>query len=192
MPTFALIAGACFMADNALYMPYTFLPSIVTHANFSGSDASFVLSIVGVSDLVGRALCGFALDHPRIGPFVGTTASYGVIGVTIGSFSYCSEFYQFAIAASIYGFFMSLCVVGLSPLMIELFGLQALTSTMGLLMVFKGFGQLIGPTVFGKIFDLTHSYFIPCLVSFVVCTLGAVGCHALMVVHQRSRQQSVG
>ena len=186
---FVLFSIASMFVDMGVWMPFTFLPSQMIKAGIKASDASLVISIIGICNMIGRLTGGLATDHPKVGPCKAYITATGIIAVSFAMLPFCSTFVHFAVVAAFYGYCIGLFVVALFPLTVFFFGLDRFSSAMGFLMLFKGIGSLVGPTVLGMVFDATLSYRIPCLIAVGVVFVGIVLSISVTKLHAR-RQMS--
>ena len=61
--TYLLVTLADGVATLALFIPFTFLPSLATSQGISPSDAAFLISAAGLSSSTGRLLSGLLCDR---------------------------------------------------------------------------------------------------------------------------------
>ena len=65
--------------------------------------------------------------------------------------------------------------VALAPaVVIDYFGGRHASSLIGILYTSVAFGTLVGPSVAGFVFDISHSYTLPILLSIGVCVVATV------------------
>ena len=73
----------------ALYLPFEFLPSQMVNAGLSHSIAGRVMSSTSIAGLAGRLVCGFLMDHPKIGVLGSYSGSQLIVGLAILCFQFC-------------------------------------------------------------------------------------------------------
>ena len=93
--------------------------------------ASFLLSIIGIANLISRLGFGAMLDHPKVIAIVINTISMMVTGLTFAVLPLCSDFESFAAIGAIYGLFAGGYVISQPIILADIFGVQSLTSSLG-------------------------------------------------------------
>ena len=88
-PKFHLFMLHGFFHFTTLYMPFQFLPSQMFNVGLTQKVASRVVSTMAFAGLVGRLVCGFLMDHPKIGVMRAFTLSQLVVGLAIFCFQFC-------------------------------------------------------------------------------------------------------
>ena len=137
-PFFALICLSNVFGFLALYIPYMYLPNLILAKGMTLSEASFVVSVIGISNTVGRVIIGWIVDFPRISALLVTSASLFLSGICILAFpSFCSDFSSFLAVALGLGFSVSAYISLTSIVLVDLVGLDDLTSAFGLLVSFR-------------------------------------------------------
>ncbi len=140
-----------------------------TDLGMSAISASIILAIIGLLGMVGRPTMGFAAD--RLGNKATAIASLVLLSVAFSGLSATDRLWMLYLFAVIYGFFCGLGIL-LSPIIVELFGLRALGTILGAVLLANSIGGAIGPIVAGHIFDTTGTYHL----AFITCaTLGIIG-----------------
>lgn len=89
-PKFHLFMLHGFFHFTALNLPYQFLPSQMLSVGLTQKVASRVVSAMALGGLVGRLICGFVMDHPKIGVLKAFTASQFVVGLSLLCFQFCT------------------------------------------------------------------------------------------------------
>jgi MFS family permease len=134
----------------------THLVPHVTDIGFSAGEAAIVLSIVGVTGIVGSILMGRISDN--IGRHVAAIVCSLLQAIGIGLLIWARELWVFYLFAAIYGFASS----GFSPVVTALIGdtlgLRNLGMIIGILSIASSIGMVIGPAMGGIIFDIQNSY----------------------------------
>eukprot|EP00095_Tigriopus_kingsejongensis_P006332 maker-scaffold411_size179879-snap-gene-0.35 protein:Tk06332 transcript:maker-scaffold411_size179879-snap-gene-0.35-mRNA-1 annotation:"monocarboxylate transporter 4-like isoform x1" len=159
--TFVFLCLSNILGFFALYVPFVYLPNMMVIKNIPIDEASFVLSAIGISNTIGRIIVGWSVDFPWASSFYITNISLFMGGLSVASFAFCSSFTEFFITGLVFGFSLSAYIALTSILLVDLLGLDSLTSAFGILVSFRGFAAIFGPPVAGMVFDLTESYDIP-------------------------------
>ena len=74
---FMLLCFSNLFATQGLYIPYVFLPSIAASRGVEPVNASFLISIVGISNTICRILSGMLTDLPGVSALVVTFIALG-------------------------------------------------------------------------------------------------------------------
>ena len=134
------------------------LPAYAISLGFDNWDASLLLSIVSMLDLVGR-IGGSALSDIKIMPkhwyFVGGLLASGIslaIMPTSNTYTMLSVYCAFFGLAS--GIYVGITAV----IMADMLGTEKLTSSYGISLFVNGVIQLVGPPICGIVFEQIGSY----------------------------------
>ncbi|XP_077553388.1 monocarboxylate transporter 13-like [Haemaphysalis longicornis] len=158
-PAFQAFALSRVLCGMGYSVPYLFLPSkAVAEVGVSETDASFLLSVIGFSNVVGRVAIGEAADlvgRGRIWIYTGCVMICGlstVLSVLARTYSLL-QLYAAAYGAAGGGFITLSSVV-----VVDLVGLDRLTNAFGLSLLCQGIATLVGPPLIGWVRDATHSF----------------------------------
>merc|ERR1719348_460692 len=94
---FGLLTLANLCSTQGLYIPYMFLPTLAESQGIDPIDASFLISIVGICNTLGRIISGAFTDLPSVSPLVVTTISLGVGSICSLLMPFCSAYWSFAL-----------------------------------------------------------------------------------------------
>merc|ERR1711915_1004190 len=101
------------------YIPYTHLPSAAEAAGVSATNASLLVSAIGVSNTLGRLLAGWMSDQPWGQPIV-------------------SNFWTFLCLSCIFGLLTGMWVSATPPAINYLLGVHLLGPAFGFLTAIRG------------------------------------------------------
>lgn len=158
------IIGAIFFCFGV--SAQTIFVHIVPHTTdigISATSAANILAIIGAAGAAGRIIMGGVAD--RIGNKLALIAIF--ILLSIGLFwllaaNNIRAFYLFAVVFGLaYGGWAAL----ISVVVAELFGLSSLGVILGVVLIGVATGEATGPTLAGRIFDITGSY----QPAFIIC-----------------------
>ena len=135
----------------------TSLPLILTDRGVPPQQASFIMTIVGATMMIGRLSLGALLDRvfaPRLTAmvFLAPTIAFGVLllpNMTSANAMIAAGFLGLALGAE---------VDALAYIASRAFGNRYLGRILGFLMVAFTLGLAFGPTLFGKIHDQSQNY----------------------------------
>ena len=149
----------CVMYLMVYWCSFTIVVHISPHAvdlGLSTVAAASMISVIGISSIVGRLTCGGLID--RIG--LKRTMTIGLVGWVL-AYSWLQlqggiwTLYVFAV---IYGFNHGGLFTAFSPKIAALFGTRAHGSIFGAVLVSAAIGGAIGPYLAGRMFELTGNY----------------------------------
>merc|ERR1719431_1970150 len=112
---------------------------------------------------------------------------------TVAVFPLCSSYWSFVLCALAFGFFVAAYISLTSIVLVDLMGLDNLTSAFGLLTLFRGFSSMIGPPINGWIFEATSLYNVSFFVSGGFLLLaGVISCGVHLLKSRRDREAAEG
>jgi MFS family permease len=116
------------------------------------SQAVFLLSIIGITDTVGRLLSGFVFDLSWFRPRRKLFYCLSVFGSGAFFFGlgFSSSYISFAVCSALQGFFNGITVCQRAVIIVDIVGLDKLSACFGLCVACQGFGVLLGPMLAGS------------------------------------------
>ena len=90
------------------------------------------------------------------------------------AFPFCFDYSSYLIVEILYGISVASYIVAMPILLVDMFGIDFLATTFGILQLFRGFGCLIGPMVCGILYDGTKSYIVPFVTAGVMFIIGGI------------------
>lgn len=134
------------------------LPAYAISLGFENWDASLLLSIVSMLDLVGR-IGGSALSDIKLMPkhwyFIGGLLASG-ISLTI--LPTCNEYGMLSVYCAFFGLASGIYVGITAVIMADMLGTEKLTSSYGISLFVNGIIQLVGPPICGIVYEQIGSY----------------------------------
>merc|ERR1719244_799343 len=150
---FVLQALSNLFATQGLYIPYMYLPGLAVAQGIRTVDASFLISIVGISNTLGRIMTGGFTDLTGVSPLIITTVALGLGGVSSALMTACSSYFSFVLVSVMFGVTLSAWCAVTSPSVVEVLGLDLLTMGFGAVTFVRGCAALTGPPMAGFIAD---------------------------------------
>ncbi|XP_012944665.1 monocarboxylate transporter 4 [Aplysia californica] len=139
------------------FVPFTYMP---TYAMDMGSDswsAAFLISVIGITNIVGRVAVGFVSDLPCADCLLINNVALIIGGVATLFVPFYSQYYILAIYCAVFGTSIAVFVSLRSIIMVELMGLEKLTTTFGFVIMCQGSSSMIGAPIAGALSDATGS-----------------------------------
>ena len=155
---FLLIGLSNVFGMLGFYTPFVYLPDMAAIRGVEINDANFLISIIGISNTVGRVAAGWISDFEWVNSLLVTNLAIFFSGVCVFVLPWCQSYTSYIIIALLFGVFVAAYISLTSIVLVDLLGLDNLTSAFGLLVLFRGASSMIGPPVAGSVFDSTQSY----------------------------------
>merc|ERR1719412_2082817 len=193
-PIFFLIGISNAIGMIGFYTPFVYLPSMAAqYDGISTEDAAFLVSVIGISNTLGRVISGWISDFSWVNSLVVTNTAIILSALTVFLFPFCTSYASLTVMALLFGFFVAAYISLTSIILVDLLGLDNLTSAFGLLTLFRGFSSMIGPPINGWIFEATRDYNICFSVSGGFLLLaGIISCGVDILKRKRDRLQVEG
>ena len=158
-PKFILIAISNLFGFLGFFVPFLYLPTISSSKDdVSADEAAMLLSVIGISNTVGRIGCGYLSDFAWVDPLVLTNISFFLTGIVIIIFPLLHTFTEFIILSLMFGITIASLVTLTSIVLVDVLGLEMLTSAFGLLIMFRGLATIMGPPIAGMVHQASGSY----------------------------------
>lgn len=172
-PTFVLYGTSCFLCMFGFFIPFNFLPDFAKDLNIGSKEAAFLISIIGISNTVTRILVGLITDQPWADALLINYISLILGGVTTFLVPFYTGYALLAAYAVVFGACIATFVSLRSIIMVELMGIEKLTSAFGLVVLCQGLSSFIGSPIAGSLSDVTGDY----AISFYLAgaTIGVAG-----------------
>jgi MFS family permease len=189
-PSFLLLT-ACFTLINFGWTVYfMFTPSmLMENLNITSTEASLVLTSTGITNTVCRIIAGILMDHPRINATLLIVVTLLGSGITLTIFPFVQNYWALIILGALFGITCAPYTMGLAIVLRDMIELNQIASAFGKVALIQGIGIIVGPTVSGYIYDVTHDYtviFVAAGASFII---GGLTCWLSDVIHRKSLVQ---
>ncbi|KAL3095392.1 hypothetical protein niasHS_007491 [Heterodera schachtii] len=157
-PTFILLALTGFLTLFCFFVPFAFLGALADERTKEKrgetprgdgeqreGSSQLLLVLLGLFNLIGRVLCGFVSDHPKVDPLMLSNFSLILGGFATAFAPFLSRLWMFALYCFPFAFGAASFAALRSIICVELLGIDRLTSAFGMLMLFMGVAALLGP-----------------------------------------------
>lgn len=157
-PVFLFIAISNLFGMAGLYIPFFYLVDCATKDGIDPSSASFLLSVIGITNTFGRIACGYFADFPQVDALFVNNICLVVSTIAVTLTPFCHTYTQYLIMAIFFGLAISGYISLTSIILVDLLGLDKLTNAFGLLILFRGAAAIVGSPIAGALHDATNSY----------------------------------
>jgi len=189
-PKFLLIGLSNLFGFLGFYVPFVYLPSMASsHEGISSDQAALLLSIIGISNTIGRIISGYMSDFAWVDSLFVVNCSLILSSVCVFLFPLITTFPGFVVLGLFFGLFIAAYISLTSIVLVDVMGIENLTSAFGLLTMFRGAASIVGPPIAGAVYESTQSYSI----SFYLAGgfLLAAGLTSILADLVRRRERSV-
>jgi MFS family permease len=128
--------------------------------------AATLMSVIGLSGIVGRLAMGAASD--RIGSSNALAICCAVLAVSIIWLVFTRELWMFYLFAIVFGFAYGGEVPQMAALVGQLFGLRSVATLVGVVLIGVSIGGALGSWAGGRIFDVTQDYQVAFTIAAIV------------------------
>jgi len=165
---FYLGTGLCCLGT---FVPFVHLAPYAQDLGLSRLQGVWLVGLIGVGSTLGRFVLGAAADRMGRGRAVALVIL--LTGLALLYWLTASGFWTLAVFALAFGLFYGGFVALVPAFTVDLFGLRAASSVIGVLYTSVAFGTLAGPTLAGWAFDTTGSYAWPIVICAAGCLVAA-------------------
>lgn len=182
--SFVLLCFSSFLTFVGFFVPFMFLAARAEVGNASKEEASFLLSIVGITNTIGRVICGAIADHPKVSVLFLNNAALTSCGLLTILSPFLPSYEMLMVYAALFGLTIAGVVSIRSILLVELLGLERLTNSFGLILPFTGISSCVGGPLAGKFYDVTKDYDASFYLAGGMILLSGVMCYPLGYVNK--------
>lgn len=160
-PVFMMIGISNVFGMAGLYVPFVYLVDMAKETGIESGQASFLISIIGITNTIGRVICGYVADFPWVNSLFLNNICLVVCTISVALTPLCASYGSFVVMCIFFGAAVSGYISLTSIILVDLLGLDKLTNAFGLLILFRGAAAIIGSPLAGAVYDSTKSYDIP-------------------------------
>ncbi|XP_014205911.1 monocarboxylate transporter 4 [Copidosoma floridanum] len=178
-PSFVILSISGCLTMMGFYTPFVFVKDRALESGVDSNSAMFLVSIIGIGNVIGRLVFGGVVSLPGINALVVNNVFITLSGLLtmFSGFSMTKE-YQFFFSAA-FGLSVSVFAALRSLIIVELLGLEKLTNAFGLVLLFQGVGATVGAPLAGALKDMTGSYDASFYFAGILIVISAVICYPL-------------
>eukprot|EP00095_Tigriopus_kingsejongensis_P011825 snap_masked-scaffold1818_size27096-processed-gene-0.5 protein:Tk11825 transcript:snap_masked-scaffold1818_size27096-processed-gene-0.5-mRNA-1 annotation:"PREDICTED: uncharacterized protein LOC100881530" len=120
-----------------------------------GSNATFLISLIGIFNTMGELIIGWLGDQPWIAKNVVYAVCMLACGLATAIVPFLTKYSLLAAMASLYGLAISANYSLTSPILVDLVSLEQFSTAYGFLLLIQGLSNLVGPPFAGYLYDIT-------------------------------------
>ncbi|KAF2347093.1 Major facilitator superfamily [Trinorchestia longiramus] len=105
-PVFVLIGIANVFGMLGFYTPYVYLPGAAEEKGIDGTRATFLISIIGITNTVGRVLSGLLADMDRVNALYVNNLCVLCSGICVFFTPFATTYASFVTLSIFFGFFV--------------------------------------------------------------------------------------
>uniref|UniRef100_A0A224YTN2 Integral to membrane n=1 Tax=Rhipicephalus zambeziensis TaxID=60191 RepID=A0A224YTN2_9ACAR len=164
-PAFVLVCVSNIVGMMGFCIPFMYIADSAVLKGIDKDKAAFLLSLIGITNMIGRLIFGWLSDLPQINCLLLNNLSLCLSGIAVFILPFCYTYPTTVATCMIFGLIVAAYILLTSIILVELFGLDNLTNSFGLLSLCRGAACMVGPPLAGTLFDMTGSYDVPFFVS---------------------------
>ncbi|XP_052805374.1 monocarboxylate transporter 12-like isoform X2 [Mya arenaria] len=157
-PTFVIYLFSCFLCMIGFFTPFIYLPDITSKYGMSSSQSAWIISTIGIVNTVARILVGYVSDKSWADAILINTVALVIAGVTSMFVPFYRIYAVLIVYAILFGFSIAAFVSLRSIIIVELLGIDKLTSSFGLVVLAQGLSTFVGSPIAGALYDATGDY----------------------------------
>jgi MFS family permease len=173
-PVFRWLYLCCLISAPVMFMPFAHISAAARDAGVADAQAVGLVGLIGIGSVTGRF--GIAWVAHRLGRIQTLLLMQCLMGLSYFLWAGAHERLMFATFALCFGLSYGSIVSLLPAICMDLFGGKAVSAIIGTLYTGAALGNLLGPVVAGKIFDLTHSYSLVIYLALGLSAVAAASC----------------
>ncbi|XP_070499939.1 monocarboxylate transporter 14-like [Chironomus tepperi] len=155
---FLLFAISNFILYTWYDVVYVYLPDFALENNVQDTDASMLISLIGIVNMLGEIVLGWAGDREEINANIIYAICMGLCGVSVVLIPFFNSYTWMSILSSAFGLFIAANYSLTSIILVNLVDLDRFTNAYGLLLLVQGIANLVGPPIAGMTSDITGNY----------------------------------
>lgn len=155
---FLLFAISNFILYTWYDVVYVYLPDWAIEHKVSETDASMLISLIGIINMFGEIGLGWTGDREELNPNIVYAICMGLCGVSVLLIPLFVTYQWMCVLSGAFGLFIAANYSLTSIILVNLVDLDRFTNAYGLLLLVQGIANLVGPPIAGWGYDLTGTY----------------------------------
>ncbi|KAL1491784.1 hypothetical protein ABEB36_012329 [Hypothenemus hampei] len=158
-PSFVVLLISGYLSLMTTYIVFAYISISAVQVGISQDFSKMLFSIIGVSNTIGRAVCGCISCYPSLDMNMISWITICIAGISIFFAAFSTSEVQFAVICVIYGFTLASFAVLRALVFVDMFGLENLTNCFGLNMIFQSVAAFTGTPLANFILKMTSNNF---------------------------------
>lgn len=163
---------SCLICSFGAFVPFVHLVPYARDHGVAASSAVLLLGIIGAGSTAGRFFLGALAD--RMGRDRSLIVVLTGMAFAMAIWAIATNVWALAAFAFVYGVFYGGWVAVLPAVVMDYFGGRNVSGIIGILYTSVAFGTLAGPSAAGFVYDSSHSYALPILLSAAANVIAAL------------------
>ncbi|KAH0560184.1 uncharacterized protein LOC123266278 [Cotesia glomerata] len=156
---FLLFSISNFLLHTWYDVPYVYLTDNAIEMGFSETDASILISVIGIANMFGEIFLGWAGDRAWVNASIVYALCMICCGIATSLIPLVDgNYYALCSVAGAFGIFIAANYSLTSIILVEVITLERFTNAYGLLLLVQGIANLMGPPLAGWLYDITGTY----------------------------------
>lgn len=161
-----------------MFIPFAHISAAARDAGVPEAQAVGLVGLIGIGSLVGRFAIGWLAD--KLGRVKTLMLMQALMGLSYLIWALAEDQWLFAFFAIWFGLSYGSIVSLLPAICMDLFGGKAVSAIIGTLYTGAALGNLLGPVVAGRVFDLTHSYSLVIWITLAISAAATFSCWRIL------------
>lgn len=137
---------------------FTFFPHHAQQKDVDRTRTALLISIMSISDFIGRMLCGFLADRKCIKRLNIIIISQFVLCIMLYTSSLYYEFWTLVVFVVLLGFVVGMVVALFAPVMIDIIGIEKFPTGMSITIIIQSIFHGVALVLLGYLRDVTGNY----------------------------------
>lgn len=129
---------------------YVYLPDYAIELGANETDASFLISLIGIVNMFGEIVLGWAGDREELSANVIYAICMFFCGIAVLLIPFFISYQSMCVLSSAFGLFIAANYSLTSIILVNLVDIDRFTNAYGLLLLVQGIANLVGPPLAGK------------------------------------------
>ena len=177
-PSFRWLYMGALLGAPVMFIPFAHISAAARDAGVPEAQAVGLVGLIGIGSLVGRFAIGWLAD--RLGRVKTLMLMQALMGLSYLIWAVAQDRWVFAFFAVWFGLSYGSIVSLLPAICMDLFGGKAVAAIIGTLYTGAALGNLLGPVLAGRVFDLTHSYSMVIWITLAISATATFSCWRIL------------
>lgn len=177
-PSFQWLYMGALLGAPVMFIPFAHISAAARDAGVPEAQAVGLVGLIGIGSLVGRFAIGWLAD--RLGRVKTLILMQALMGLSYLVWAGAHDRWLFALFAIWFGLSYGSIVSLLPAICMDLFGGKAVSAIIGTLYTGAALGNLLGPVVAGKVFDITQSYSMVIWITLGISAIATFSCWRIL------------